>query len=128
MRHRRRREARQFQVRRVGCRGVRCQVVDGEALAGDGRPFQHVAEIDRLGRLVAVEDKEALEWSRTVRLPVVVCGLLEALGSLAVKEIAVIPNVVEVAETVHGSSSEQRCQRLICPSVALPLDYCAETV
>ena len=55
----------------------------------------------RLGQRPLDGDKEALEWSRTVRVAVVVWGLLEAFGSLPVKEIVLIPRFDEVAETVQ---------------------------
>lgn len=45
---------------------------------------------------VAEEEREALEWSRTVKVAVVVFERLDEFGSLTVKEIVLTPRLVEV--------------------------------
>ena len=70
-------EARQFEVCRVSRGRIRRQVIDREGLAGDGRPAQDVAEVERLGRwpcgrreggVGVVEDGQVNE-QRVVRPP-----------------------------------------------------------
>ena len=74
--------------------------------------------------MVPLPTKAAAEWSRTVKVAVVVSGLLEAFGSLAVTATVLMPRLVEVAETVQdwlAFGARLPEPGVTVPSVALPL-------
>ena len=73
----------------------------------------------------------AAAWSKTVSLALIVWGLLQAWGSMAVKSIAVTPRLVEVVLTVLAALTPGASEPLpgtVLPSVALPVFTAAVSV